>query len=678
MTSENRWKRNQSQGTPKASRAANSSRGIALIATLLLLSLMIALTLGMTIAVTSDTLITLYYRNFRSSFYAADSGTNIARQYIANQITAAMPATFVNTTQPIPAGTEATVQASLLSQYGNGATASNLNITSGAAANSWTGTFYIASSPAPALTLVSCTPQFVGTGTPTNAGPYNCTTNVPVCATCTAAAFTLKDFVYQYAYSYTSMGQSKGGEQALVQDIGNINITVNVAVAPGSVTSFAAWGMFIDQNPICDGSTLVGGTISGPVFTNGAWNFGTTAYTFTDTVGSVSPNFGYQFSGQCDQKSSPSDSNNGNSIAPRFSGSPQYKLGQTAVALPANSYSQKEAVVDQTGTAGSISNAAMNASLKTYNGTVYPAAGTTNAAVYLPYTSTTSAVCPHPPCMTGGGIYVEGNANNVTLAASTPTSGALSGHALQIFTITQGSTTTTTVTEDLTAATTTVTSQIGTGGVTTLAIAGLPQDSVNGVTTPATMVYVDGNIGNSSSNTGLSGPGQGVAAIQNNGQVTVTANGSVNVIGDLLYSTPPISIPADTIAVSSSVNSEVLGIFTASGNVNLDNQQSNGNLELDASIATIATGGSGGLVNTGNAINTLTIVGGRIQNTIQNINTTTRNVWFDRRFAQGNFAPPWFPSTTVVPLATETNGALRRPLPEPPGWPQTSRVCAAP
>jgi hypothetical protein len=199
-------------------------------------------------------------------------------------------------------------------------------------------------------------------------------------------------------------------------------------------------------------------------------------------------------------------------------------------------------------------------------------------------------------------------------------------------------------------------SQIGSVGVTTLAIAGLPQDSVNGMTNPATMVYVDGNIGNSDSNTGLSGPGQGLAAIQNNAQVTVTANGSVNVTGDLLYSTPPISIPADTIAVSSSTNSEVLGIFTANGNVNLDNQQSNGNIEIDASIATIATGGSGGLVNTGNAINTLTIVGGRIQNTIQNIGATTRNVWFDRRFTQGNFAPPWFPSTTVIPLATETNG----------------------
>lgn len=51
---------------------------------------------------------------------------------------------------------------------------------------------------------------------------------------------------------------------------------------------------------------------------------------------------------------------------------------------------------------------------------------------------------------------------------------------------------------------------------------------------------------------------------------------------------------------------------------------------------------------TSNQINTLNIVGGRIQNHIKNINTVTRNVFFDRRFAQNNFAPPWFPSTTLA------------------------------
>ena len=59
-----------------------------LVTTLLLLSLMVAMTLAMVIAVTSDSLITRYYRNFRASFYAADSGLNVARQYMLDQLEA--------------------------------------------------------------------------------------------------------------------------------------------------------------------------------------------------------------------------------------------------------------------------------------------------------------------------------------------------------------------------------------------------------------------------------------------------------------------------------------------------------------------------------------------------------------------------------------------------------------
>jgi len=78
----------------------------------------------------------------------------------------------------------------------------------------------------------------------------------------------------------------------------------------------------------------------------------------------------------------------------------------------------------------------------------------------------------------------------------------------------------------------------------------------------------------------------------------------------------------------------------------LKNGQSNGNLEIDASLATISNNGTGGLINVGNQINTLSIVGGRIQNLIKNIGATMRNVFFDRRFAQNDIAP-WFLSTTV-------------------------------
>jgi hypothetical protein len=160
---------------------------------------------------------------------------------------------------------------------------------------------------------------------------------------------------------------------------------------------------------------------------------------------------------------------------------------------------------------------------------------------------------------------------------------------------------------------------------------------------------VDGSI------TALSGPGQGVAAIQDGTALTITAASNVTVTGDILYNKEPVTTtqnqipgtPADTL-IPGNDSGQVLGIFTGTGDVQLNNRQSNGNLEIDASIATISSGGSGGLVNTGSSINTLNIVGGRIQNQIKNIGATTRNVFFDRRFAQNGFAPPWFPSTTVT------------------------------
>jgi len=68
----------------------------------------------------------------------------------------------------------------------------------------------------------------------------------------------------------------------------------------------------------------------------------------------------------------------------------------------------------------------------------------------------------------------------------------------------------------------------------------------------------------------------------------------------------------------------------------------------------ISQGGSGGWINIGNHINTLILMGGRIANQAKSGNTTTRNIFFDRRFAQNGFAPPWYPSTTVTTTGTNT------------------------
>jgi Tfp pilus assembly protein PilX len=658
----------------------NAARGVALVTTLLILLLLMALTLAMTIAVTSDTLINKYYRDARSSFYAADSGVNVARQNLINQITADVTIGASATTEPIPATESTTALSQMESAY-----ASATSIVGGLVAGSWPSSFKIVSAAVgtagstgyipPSTLSETCTPIY--TGTPTNSGPYTCTNLPTSSAACgTGSGVCLTKYSYTFPYTLVAIGQSLASEQQVIEDSGTITVNVNLVQQTTQAMSFAGWGMFIDQFPECNGGDLVAGTITGPVFTNGAWTFGDSGtYTFTSKVGSVSSTFGYDF-GNCYESANQSYKSGSTTIAPNFEAG--VNLGANPVPLPGNSFAQKEAVVDGLGTTWVLDNyttaqqdAAMNAALKDVNNNsaAYPTSGTTNDGVYLAYSqSTVSGVTTNT--MTGGGIYVEGNADNIVMEAENPTvSGTV--HSQEVYVITQGNTVTT-ITVDATSNTTTVGSKVGNGSTATTVIQGVPQILTGSSPAPATMLYVDGNIGNNNNNDGLTGPGQGVPAIENGQAITVVASGSIDVTGDILYQTEPVTTtqnqsvsntltttpccsgdPADTLIPYKTEPTSVLGIFTATGNVNLDNQQSNGNLEIDAAIATISTNGSGAIVNPGNAINTLTIVGGRIQNTIQNINTTTRNVDFDQRFAQGNFAPPWFPSTTITTSGTD-------------------------
>jgi len=604
-------------------RSRSQQRGVALITTLLLLMLLSGLALAMAWSARSDMLINGYYRSFRGSFYAADSGINIARQVMANQILSEVTAGWNGNIAPFanPAQTATDAANQLTNNY---AAYTKLNGSGqGKAANSWPAAFKIiqdtdkSGNPIAYVTYVGCTMQ----------GGVAC------------AAPVTSSWVYQFNYDVVSVGQSRGGEAATVLDNGSFTVTFPLTAAGGN-TSFAAWGMFIDQFDICSG-TLVPGTITGPVFTNGAWTFGSSgAYTFTDPVGSASGNFGYQFGNSCDQTSNPTDKNGNTTIAPNFKSG--YNLGAPKVQLPQNDYNQKQAVLDGIGQATNpVTNSDLNKKLKDITGNAYPNNGT-STGVFLPYTTVDANGNTIPPTFKGGGIYVEGDAN-VTLQPS--------GTSAQVYTITQGSTTTT-ITIDPKLNTTTMVS-----GGTTQVVLGVPTmlDPTTHLPTAnpyQTMLYVDGNI------TSLSGPGEGQTAIQDATALTITAASNVTITGDIRYKSEPVttsstsSTPIDTYIPANDTR-QALGIFTSTGNINLNDTQKNssgaadGLLQIDASLATISNNGKGGIVNTGSQIDTLTIVGGRIQNTIQNIKTTTRNVVFDKRFGNG-FSPPWFPSTTLA------------------------------
>jgi hypothetical protein len=286
-----------------------------------------------------------------------------------------------------------------------------------------------------------------------------------------------------------------------------------------------------------------------------------------------------------------------------------------------------------------------NALRNPLTGKAYPSTGAVPDGVYLPYTVDSSG---KNPTFTGGGIMVDGDAQ-ITLSPGSGTS--------QVYKITT-STGTTTVTINPANNSTVVSS-----GSTSTTIAGVPQQvdpSTGDSMGYDTMLYVNGNI------TKLTGPGQGKPAINDGTALTITAADNVTITGDILYNKEPVTgtpttpspagTPIDTL-ISSNDTGQALGIFTAKGDIQMNNSQSNGNLEIDASLATLSSGGTGGLTNTGAAIQTLTIVGGRIQNNIKNINTSQRNVLFDQRFANG-FSPPWFPSTGIIPGNNAANLSL--------------------
>lgn len=593
-----------------------NEKGITLVTTLLLLLLLIGMSLTMVLAVSSESLINSFYGRYRGSFYAADSGVAAARQQLMNLLGANVTPGFNAAASPIANPTTAGANAvtSLKGSYG---AYTNVN-TSG----SWQERFlvsqaYVAATPnTPAAT---CTVQG-GTGG-TCAAPTQ-TTASPITA-----------YVYTFPYTFTIVGQSQGSEVATITDSGTIIVTAPTS-PPKYNQSFAAWGMFIGTYALCS-ADLVPGTITGPVFTNGSWNFSNSGpYTFTDAVGQVGGTAGWD-NGGCTPSATPT-----NGIKPTFNGG--FNVSQNSVPLPTDSFNQEQAVLDGIGAAsGAPTNAQLNAALKNAAGIAYPTGGT-SSGVYLPYSVSGS---PAVKTFTGGGIYVEGSAKVTLAPGSTGTA--------QVYTIVQG-TVTTTVTVDPAAGSAGTTTIVTTGGsgAGTQIINGVPEQySSPGVAQGnATMLYVDGAI------TSLSGPGQGQPAIQNGSAVTVVASGNNNitVTGDILYKTEPVTMTGTVSTIDQLIpannTGQVLGIFTSNGNVQLQNSQSNGNLEIDASIATISQNGTGGIVNTGSGINTLTIVGGRIQNTIQNIGATTRNVLFDRRFLNG-FAPPWFPSTTISPAA---------------------------
>src|ERR1700730_7856542 len=265
MIEEQKMKNSTSfSNTVRSSRWRNQ-QGVTLVTTLLLLMLLMGMSLTMVLAVSSESLINGYYGRYRASFYAADSGVAVVRQKLINSLTTSVPIPFPAVPGPI-ASMSSAASAAQTAVTGSFGAYVNTNT-----ANSWQERF-IVTNVTIQTPLATCKPQGGISGGGTCASPTFSTSS------------PITGYTYNFPYTFTVVGQSMGSEVATVTDSGTI--ILNTPTAPGSYTqSFAAWGMFIGSYALCS-ADLVPGTITGPVFTNGSWNFSNSGpYTFTDPVG---------------------------------------------------------------------------------------------------------------------------------------------------------------------------------------------------------------------------------------------------------------------------------------------------------------------------------------------------------------------------------------------------------
>ncbi len=482
-------------------------RGVALIITLLLLFLLSVIGLAAVVSSSSDLMINGYYKNFRGSFYAADSGLNMGREAIYTYFNDPTNAPSTWPTLQSVATSAGDNLATSAATYVNNLYSTSASLNSGSAAGSVPMSFTVTAS----VTLPSAP-------TPTgSAGDYT-------------------NWQYVYDYTLTSQGTSQGSETAQIIETGAITVNITQGSGTASTTaSFAAFGAFIDSFTACQGP-LVQGYLTGPMYAMGQWNLSTGSspgYTFTDPVSQTGADFSFYDGGTCANSATvPYTFSDKTTVNPTFQSG--YNLSVTPVTLPSDTFSQEWAVLDGKGCGegtnicGNLSSpdppqpthTQMNAVLQDVTQTPYPDGGATSG-VYLPYTCT-AGVCSLNS--NAGGIYVEGSSSVATSLMMSTANGAggASNPSAQVFTVAQtfGSTTGSAVTSQVgsTSCNTTSHTSHGTTTYTTTCSANYQQQTTTTTPTTFTTVTVDPASGTSGTTT--------VSAYTQNANSTLTQTGS--------------------------------------------------------------------------------------------------------------------------------------------------------
>lgn len=443
-------------------------------------------------------------------------------------------------------------------------------------------------------------------------------------------SFNLNGQAYYLDYSITGNGALGDNKRQVITEgtlrinLGRSSLNQFILLANDGGSGPNGTSGFFDTSSVYDGPVHVnqnlalsgsptfraGLTVSGPsIFMNDA--VGCNGFTFVQVTG---------------QQASP-----GGCTTPNTYGQ-GVQYGTPIINLPTNATSQARAALGQDSTdltPLSISNTCVSLGLSASCVSV-------PKGVYVPRNGGTVA----------GGIYIQGNAD-VTLSTL---------GALQVYTITDETGTTTTITVDYVAKTTTYVSSPGLPTVLT----GVP----NG------QLFVSGNI------TSLKGPPRTGAlpspapttsipavvppAIASQSKLNIASGGSVNVTGDVTYTDDPRTTPTAQ---------NVLGIISGSDSVVVGDAAPN-DLYITGAVLAGASGRGLGVQSPGRspARGAIHLLGSLAEDTDQLRGQVDNNgvptagyaddFKFDQRFFNGAVAPPFFPATTK--FAVQTGWPIQR------------------
>jgi hypothetical protein len=643
-------------------------RGMALLTTLLMSTILLALGMAIVFSATSDTVITKSQRLGEQSFFAADAGVAIARRALAEALqeevekiqSGASP--FFDSVDENPVSGQFPIVQAVPDPVANP-----------------THPFYVnAKKRAQELARVVARDQILKD---LNGAEFD-VTFLPMSGSVTlqrqSGVTDRATEIVRLRYGIQVTGRTDAGGSASLIETGfismNINLVDNSVTNPSRDFAFSGFGTFYDDGDAIAGAALASGIYTGPVHTNTHLAFrSTNNVTFRNVVSQVDDYIRYQTNGSWQDRSIPSADITGIDISAEG-----YKR-VSHVPLPDNNFSQEYAVINGTGI---IDRGADGQPLDPPDTIptdnqgdpidVFDASGRVTASVLKANLRDASN---NEPGISGGeienGVYIaSGDGSTITRGAGIYVKGSASDIKLyaigtdQFYEIRQGNSTTT-VRVSPSANQTTISK-----GNNSKTFTGIPLDrsDPNNVR-PGVSLFVDGSIHS------LRGGKDGSTtrrALAGGTRLTITAQRHITITGDIKYTDPVVDSFGNPVSNIASVQN-VLGIFTNDGNIYTqpDAQYVGGpglSMELSGAVAAFNANKSNdngvvegsftyksGNKDPGNN-DVFVLAGSRVQSKANLTNYRKVNRFFDVRFSGGKFAPPFYPGTTYS-LSDETTTA---------------------